>query len=205
MRSENAATFYAAQKPLLATLISLSLSLCEATGLSRAMFLCTHVRRKSKSISSRLPDEVSDIPFFLSGRCYSAQPRLRFLVFPRNRALIHPESPGHPRPSKMRLGIPDERKAGTGPLCQRENTRTSLSRCKSPSLSHLVALSSPAPPLANPPTGCLHSAVPPPTSLYSPVRCAVCLYSAVGQLLAPRLVDTPDRCSSIFLGGHGLG
>jgi hypothetical protein len=127
----------------------------------------------------------------------------RFLVFHRNRALIHPESPGHLRPPGVRSETLEERKAGMGSLCRRENTRTRLSRRKSP--SPLVALSPPTPPLANPPAGCLHSAVPPPTSLYSAVRRAVCLYSAVGQLLAPRLVDTPGRCSSICLGGHGLG
>jgi hypothetical protein len=69
----------------------------------------------------------------------------------------------------------------------------------------LVALLPPAPPLANPPAGCLHSAVPPLTSLYSAVWRVVCLYSTVGQLLPSRLVDTPGRCSSICLGRHGLG
>jgi hypothetical protein len=140
--------------------------------------------------------------FFSSGWRYSAQPRPRFLIFPRNRPLIHPESPGHPRPPGVRSGTPDERKAGMGPLCRRQNMRTPLSRRKSP--SPLVALSPPAPPLANPPASCLHSAVPPPTSLYSAIRHAVYLYSAVGQLLVSLLVDTPGRCSSICLGVHLL-
>ncbi|KAK1609205.1 hypothetical protein QYE76_032878 [Lolium multiflorum] len=54
--------------------------------------------------------------------------------------------------------------------------------------SPLVALSPPAPLLANPPVDCLNSVVPPPSSLYSAVRRALCLYSAVGQLpcAAPR-------------------
>jgi hypothetical protein len=72
-------------------------------------------------------------------------------------------------------------------------------------LPPVVALSLLAPPLANPPAGCLHSAVAPPTSLYSAIRCVVCLYSTVGQLLLSRHIDTPGRCSSICLGGHGLG
>jgi hypothetical protein len=42
-----------------------------------------------------------------------------------------------------------------------------------PPLPLLVALPPPAPPLANPPAGCLNSAVTPPTSLYSDVRRAV--------------------------------
>jgi hypothetical protein len=36
------------------------------------------------------------------------------------------------------------------------------------------------------------------------VRRAVWLYSAIGQILPSRLVDTPGRCSSICLVGHGL-
>jgi hypothetical protein len=40
----------------------------------------------------------------------------------------------------------------------------------------------------------LHSVVPPPTNLYFAVRRAVCLHSAVGQLLASCLVDTLGRC-----------
>jgi hypothetical protein len=74
-----------------------------------------------------------------------------------------------------------------------------------PPLPSLVALSPPAPPLANPPAGCLNSTVPPPTSLYSAVRRAVWLYSAIRQLLPSRLIDTPGRYSSICLTRHGLG
>jgi hypothetical protein len=119
-----------------------------------------------------------------------------------SRPLIHLESPGHPCLPGVCSGTSDERKVGTGPLCRRENTRTPLSRRKPP--FPLVALSPPAPLLANPRAGCLHSAVSPPTSLYSAVRRVVCLYSFVGQLLASRLVDTPDWCSSICLSEHGL-
>jgi hypothetical protein len=86
-----------------------------------------------------------------------------------------------------------------------ERTREPHYLVANPPLPPLVALSPPAPPLANSLAGCLHSAIPPPTSLYSTVRRAVCLYSAIGQLLSSRLVDTPGRCSSICLGGHGLG
>jgi hypothetical protein len=86
-----------------------------------------------------------------------------------------------------------------------ERTREPYYLVANPPLPPLVAQSPSAPPLANPPAGCLNSAVPPPTSLYSVVRRAVWLYSAVGQLLPSRLVDTPDRCSSIRLVGHGLG
>jgi hypothetical protein len=38
----------------------------------------------------------SSADIFLSGWRYLAQSRFRFLVFPQNRPLIHPESPGHP-------------------------------------------------------------------------------------------------------------
>jgi hypothetical protein len=74
-------------------------------------------------------------PFFTSRRRYSAQSRPRFLVFPWIWALIHSASPGHPRSPRARSGTPDERKAGTGPLCRRENTQTLQSCRKSPSPS----------------------------------------------------------------------
>jgi hypothetical protein len=60
--------------------------------------------------------------FFSSGRRKMVQSRPRFLVFPRIWAFIHLASPDHPRSPGARLGTPDERKAGMGPLCQRENT-----------------------------------------------------------------------------------
>jgi hypothetical protein len=50
------------------------------------------------------------------------QSRFRFLVFPWIWAFIHSASPGHPRSPGVRSGTTDERKAGTGPLYQRENT-----------------------------------------------------------------------------------
>jgi hypothetical protein len=154
---------------------------------------------------SRLPDEAPESPFLFIRTTLFGPATPPVPCFPRNRALIHPESPGHPRPPGVRSGTPEERKAETGPLYQRENMRTPLSRRKSPSPSPLIALLPPAPPLANSPAGCLHFAFPPPTSLYSVVHRAVCLYSAVAQLLASRLIETPGRCSSICLGGHGLG
>jgi hypothetical protein len=86
-----------------------------------------------------------------------------------------------------------------------ERTREPYYLVANLTLPPLVALSPPAPPLANPPAGCLHSVVPPPTSLYSAVRRAVWLYSTVGQLLPSRLIDTPGRCSSTCLARHGLG
>jgi hypothetical protein len=50
-------------------------------------------------------------------------------------AFIHPARPGHPQSPGARSGTLDERKAGTGPLCQRENTQTLQSGRKSPSPS----------------------------------------------------------------------
>jgi hypothetical protein len=85
-----------------------------------------------------------------------------------------------------------------------ERTRKHYNLVANPPLPPLIALSPPAPPLTNPPAGCLNSAIPPPTSLYSVVRHAVWVYSAVGQLLPSHLVDTPGRCSSICLARHGL-
>jgi hypothetical protein len=135
-----------------------------------------------------LPDQAPDSRFFHPDDVIWSSYASWFLVFSRNMPLIHPESPDHPRPPGVRSGTPNERKTGTDLLYRRENTRTQpLSRRKSP--SPLVALSPPAPPLANLSAGCLHSAVPPPASLYSAVRLAVCLYSAVGQLLTSRLID----------------
>jgi hypothetical protein len=63
------------------------------------------------------------------------QSRPRFFIFPRIWAFIHPASPDHPRSPGARSGTPDERKAGMGLLCRRENTRTLLSGRKSPSPS----------------------------------------------------------------------
>jgi hypothetical protein len=57
-----------------------------------------------------------------------------------------------------------------------ERTREPYYLVANPPLPSLVALSLPAPPLANPPAGCLHSAVPPPTILYSTVRRAVAIF-----------------------------
>jgi hypothetical protein len=119
---------------------------------------------------------------------------------------LHPS--GEPRPSlapRGALGDSGQEKSRDGPaLSVREHANPTFSS-QIPHPHPLVALSLPAPPLANPPAGCLHSAVPPPTSLYSTIRRAICLYSTVGQLLPSRLVDTPGKCSSICLGGHGLG
>jgi hypothetical protein len=124
--------------------------------------------------------------FFLSfGRCYSAQPRPRFLVFPWIWAFIHPESLDHPRPPGVLSGLRTREKRGRARSVG-ERTREPHFLIANPYSHPLVALSPPTPPLANPPAGCLHSAVPPPTSLYSAVRRAICLYSAVGQLLPSR-------------------
>jgi hypothetical protein len=50
-----------------------------------------------------------------------------------------------------------------------ERTRKPYNLVANPPLLPLVALSLPAPPLANPPAGCLNSAVPPPTSPHQPI------------------------------------
>jgi hypothetical protein len=114
------------------------------------------------------------------------------------RAQAIPGSPGHARGLRMREKRGWARSIG-------ERTHKSYYLVANPPLPPLIALPPPAPPLANPPAGCLNSAVPPPTSLYSAIRRAIWLYSAVRQLLPSRLVDTPGRCSSICLAGHGLG
>jgi hypothetical protein len=114
---------------------------------------------------------------------------------------------GEPRPSPVPQGalggLQTREKRGRARSVG-ERIRKPYYLVANPPLPPLVALSPPAPPLANPPAGCLNSVVHPPTSLYSAVRRAVWLYSAVGQLLSSRLVDTPGRCSSICLAGHGL-
>jgi hypothetical protein len=173
--------------------------------ISRAMRV--HIPPYSIRLELRAPPAVSPTRppagIFLSGWRYSAQPCSRFLVFPWDRPLIHPESPGHPRPPGVHSRTPDERKAGTARSVGGRTREPHFLIANPPFL--LVALSPPAPPLANPPAGCLHSAVPPPTSLYSTVCRVICLYSVVGKLLASCLIDTPGRYSSICLGGHGLG
>jgi hypothetical protein len=82
-----------------------------------------------------LPASGPRQPFFSSGRRKMAQSRPRFLIFPRIWAFIHPVSPGHPWSPVARSWTPDERKAGTDPLCRRENTQTLQSGRKSPSPS----------------------------------------------------------------------
>jgi hypothetical protein len=140
---------------------------------------------------------------FSSGRRKTI-PRPRFLVSPRfgpssiRRVQAIPGPPGRARGFRTREKRGRARSIG-------ERTREPYYLVTNPPLPPLIALPPPAPPLANPPAGCLNSAVPPSTSLYSTVRRAVWLYSAVGKLLPSRLVDTPDRCSSICLAGHGLG
>jgi hypothetical protein len=133
-----------------------------------------------------------------------AQSHPQFLVFPWICAFIHPASPGHPRSPKACSRTPDERKAGDGLALSAREHPEPYYLVANPPLPPLVALPLPAPPLTNPPAGCLNSTVPSPTSLYFTVRRAVWLYSAVGQLLPSRIVDTPGRCSSICLAGHGL-
>jgi hypothetical protein len=144
-----------------------------------------------KSISSRLPNEAPDSPFFiwtaLFGPAVPPVPR-----FPCHLGL---QPSGEPRQSpapRGALGDSGQEKNGDGPaLSAREHANpTFLSQIPPP--PPRVALSPPAPPLANPPAGCLHSAVPPPTSLYSAVRRAVCLYSAVGQLYVQNVSTFPN-------------
>jgi hypothetical protein len=118
---------------------------------------------------------------------------------------LHPS--GEPRPSPVprgALGDCRREKSGDGPALSAREHPKPYYLVANPPLPPLVALPPLAPPLANPPAGCLNSVVRPPTSLYSAVRRAVWLYSAVGQFLPSRLVDTPGRCSSICLAGHGL-
>jgi hypothetical protein len=85
-----------------------------------------------KSISSRLPDEAPDSPFFIQTVLFglAAPPVPRFLLD----LGLHPS--GESRPSLApwgALGDSRREKKGMGPLCRRENTRTPLSCRKSPS------------------------------------------------------------------------
>jgi hypothetical protein len=149
------------------------------------------------------PDEVPGSHFFIrtakNGPVAPSVPRfpLDLGLHISGEPMPSPSPPGRARGLRMREKRGRARSIG-------ERTREPYYLVANPPLPSLVALSPPVPPLANPPAGCLHSAVPPHTSLYSAVRRAVWLYSAVGQLLPSRLVDTPDRCSSIFLARHGL-
>jgi hypothetical protein len=100
-----------------------------------------------------------------------------------------------PGPPGCAQGLQTREKRGWARSVSERTRKPHFLIANPPFPSSLVALSPPAPPLANPSAGFLHSAVPPPTSLYS----------TVGQLLASHLDDTPGKCSSICLGRHGLG
>jgi hypothetical protein len=158
---------------------------------------------EGKSISSRPPDLAPGGRFLHpdGGIRPSRAPGSSFSpgFGPKSirRAQANPGPPGRARGLRTREKRKRARSVG-------ERTRKPYNLDANPSLPPVVALSPPAPPLANPPAGCLNFAVLPPTSLYSAVRRAVWPYSAVGELLPSRLVDTPSRCSSICLAENGL-
>jgi hypothetical protein len=78
------------------------------------------------------------------------------------RAQAIPGPPGRARGLRTREKWKRARSVG-------ERTRKPYNLVANLPLPPLVALSPPAPPLANPPAGCLNSAVPPPTSPHQPI------------------------------------
>jgi hypothetical protein len=86
---------------------------------------------RGKSRRGHGPGEAPGSPF-LSVRQKTVQSRPWFLVSPRIWAFIHPASSCHPRSPGAHSGTLNKRKARTGPLCRRENTRTLLPGHKSP-------------------------------------------------------------------------
>jgi hypothetical protein len=93
-------------------------------------FALTTVRASPAMVSARPPAAIFFIRTAKIGPVAPPVPR-----FPRIWPFIYPASPGHPRSLGAHSETPDERKAGTGPLCRRENTQTLQYGRKSPSPS----------------------------------------------------------------------
>jgi hypothetical protein len=121
-----------------------------------------------KSISSHEPGEAPGSRFFhpegekRPRRAPGSSFSFGFGPSSIRRAQAIPGPPGRARVLWMREKRGRARYVG-------ERTRKRYYLVANPPLPPLVALSPPAPPLANPPAGCLNSAVPPPTSPHQPM------------------------------------
>jgi hypothetical protein len=122
----------------------------------------------SKSISSHGPGEAPDSRTFHPDGEKRPSRAPGSLFFPEFGPSSIRRAQAIPGPSGHAQGLWTREK--------RERARSVDERTRKPynlvgnlHLPPLIALSLPAPPLANPPAGCLNSAVPPPTSPHQPI------------------------------------